>query len=427
MSGAGPVGVGPVGTRSVRNPWSGRRVLLGVSGGIAAYKIVQVARDLTQLGAAVDVVMTRGAQEFVGPMSFQGVTGRPVHLSLWDVDSAALHIRLGLEADVVLLAPATADLMARLAGGRADDLLSTTLLVTRAPVVVAPAMNDRMWSHPRTRANAETLQSMPGWRLVGPDTGPLAVGEGEGPGRMVSPERLVLETGRALSGTSALQGQHVLITAGPTREPLDSVRFLGNRSSGRMGLELAVEAWLRGARVTVVLGPGTLVEPDLPADSFAVERVESARDMLDATLEHARNAPVQIFAAAVSDYRPNAALDRKRKRNEGDWSLELTENPDVALESAKVGPEGVIRVGFALETDDLESAARSKMEAKDFDLVVANPAGETDAGFESTTNRGLLLVRGERDAHTLSSRSKADMASDILDAVELRLGGGGSP
>ncbi|TVP79701.1 MAG: bifunctional phosphopantothenoylcysteine decarboxylase/phosphopantothenate--cysteine ligase CoaBC, partial [Gemmatimonadales bacterium] len=385
---------------------------------IAAYKCVQLARDLTLLGAGVDVVLTRSARRFVGPTSFEGVTGRPVRTSLWKVDSAAEHIRLGSGAHVAIVAPATADLMARLAAGRADDLLTTTLLVTEAPVLVAPAMNDRMWADLRTRRNAGVLADLPGWRLVGPGTGALAVGEGRGAGRMVEPERLLLESGRALAGnTDPLSGRTVLVTTGGTREALDTVRFVGNRSTGQMGLEIALEAWLRGALVTVVQGPGGAVAPDLPEDSFRVVRVESAREMLEATLPEVPSADLQVYAAAVSDYRPEEAAATKRKRSDtGErWSVELVENPDIALRSREHSGPGSIRVGFALETEDLVESARDKRSRKGFDLVVANPAGRTDAGFESGTNRGFLV--GADDVTELPPDSKAAMAGRVLDAA----------
>src|SRR5688572_9266070 len=231
-----------------RRPWTGRRVVLGVTGGIAAYKVVQVARDLTRLGATVDVVMTPGAQRFVGPTSFEGVTGRPVLSEIFSqgpqtAGSAATHVRLGQQADVVCVAPATAEFLARAAQGRADDLLTTTLLVTRAPVVVCPAMNDRMFSHPQVRANLEHCRDRLGYRVAGPGVGPLAVGEAEGPGRMLEPAEIVEHVGRALGEADPLRGLKVLVTAGPTREPVDPVRFVGNRSSGKMGYAVAAAAW----------------------------------------------------------------------------------------------------------------------------------------------------------------------------------------
>ncbi|HSR42405.1 MAG TPA: bifunctional phosphopantothenoylcysteine decarboxylase/phosphopantothenate--cysteine ligase CoaBC, partial [Longimicrobiales bacterium] len=287
-----------------RRPWQGARVVLGVTGGIAAYKSVQLARDLTRCGAAVDVVLTDSATRFVRPLTFEGVTGRPVHTDLWSDPSAsegaALHIRLGLDADVVCVAPATADLVARAARGRASDLLGTVLLVTRAPVLLCPAMNDRMYGHPQVQANLAHLRDALGYRTVGPDVGPLAAGEGEGPGRMTEPEEILEHVGRALEPENALTGRTVLVTAGPTREPLDPVRYLGNRSSGLMGDALARGAWRRGAGVVLVSGPTSLAPPP----GVELLRVETAREMEREVRRRLPDADVAIFAAAVADFRP---------------------------------------------------------------------------------------------------------------------------
>jgi phosphopantothenoylcysteine decarboxylase / phosphopantothenate---cysteine ligase len=413
-------------------PWEGRRVVLAVTGGIACYKSVTVARDLTRLGAQVDVILTAAAGEFLRPLVFEGVTGRPVLDSLWSAEGTARHLRLAQEADVVLVAPATADLLARAAAGRADDLVSTVLLATRAPVLLAPAMNDRMWAHPQTRRNAEALREVSGYRLLGPARGPLAVGEGEGPGRMLEPEALVAHVGRALGSRAPWTEAHVLVTAGPTHEPLDAVRYLGNRSSGRMGFALAREAWLRGARVTLVTGPSALPDPEgadpesEAAPRLQVIRVRSAREMLEAAEAQAPTAHVQIFAAAVADFRPDTVHQGKRKRaesrgagGEGGWSVDLVENPDVAAATQGMGPEGALRVGFALETHDLVEHARGKLHAKGFHWIVANPADAADAGFESATNRGWILSRdGADDAEELPAASKEAFARAILDRVE---------
>jgi phosphopantothenoylcysteine decarboxylase/phosphopantothenate--cysteine ligase len=397
-----------------RPPWEGRRVVLGVTGGIAAYKAIQLARDLTRLGAQVDTILTRSANEFVRPLSFQAVTGRPVLDDLFSADGAALHIRLGLEADVVCVAPATADFIARAAQGRADDLLTTTLLATRAPVVVCPAMNDRMWSHPQTRANAAHLEDILGYRVVGPDQGPLAVGEGEGPGRLLEPEEIVEHVGRALGEQAPFMGRSVLVTAGPTREPVDPVRYLGNRSSGRMGFALALAAWRRGAAVTLVTGPSDL--PDPPG--IKTVRVETAREMQHAVLERVEESHLNLFAAAVSDFRPADPRDHKVKRSrDGETlTLQLEANPDVAAGSREHRREGAVTVGFALETEDLLENARLKMDRKGFDLVVANPANEADAGFEGENNRVVLLFP-DGEPITLPTLSKDEVAELILDRV----------
>ena len=397
-----------------RRPWEGRRIVLGVTGGIAAYKAVQLARDLTRLGAAVDTVLTVGAERFVRPLSFEGVTGRPSATELFSTEGAALHIKLGSEADVVCVAPATADLIARAAQGRADDLLATTLLATRAPVLICPAMNDRMYSHPQTQANLRHLQEALSYRVAGPGVGPLAADEGEGPGRMLEPHEIVEEIGRVLAEASPLRGKKVLITAGPTREGIDPVRFIGNRSSGRMGFALAAAAWRRGADVTVVAGPVPLPVP------YGVEvlNVETAREMLDCVSEHLPEADVSVFAAAVADYRPANPAEEKLKRADlgAEMTLKLTENPDVALETRAVRKTGSVSVGFALETKSLKENARAKLESKGFDLIVANEAEAEGAGFEVDTNR-VLLLGADRETEELPLLAKDEVAEVILDRV----------
>jgi phosphopantothenoylcysteine decarboxylase/phosphopantothenate--cysteine ligase len=386
---------------------------LGVTGGIAAYKSILLARRLTRLGAEVDVVLTRAANRFVTPLTFEGVTGRPVLTELFSVEGAARHILLGREADVVCVAPATADFLARAAQGRADDLLTTTLLVARAPVLLCPAMNDRMWDHPQVRSNTRHCEEELGYRILGPVAGPLAVGEADGPGRLVEPDVIVDHLGRFLSPAGPLSGATVLITSGPTREALDPVRYLGNRSTGRMGFALAEAAWRRGARVTVVSGPTSLPAPT----GVEVVPVESAREMAREVEERIGSAGVAIFAAAVADYRPASEPSaHKRKRERGDWTIELTENPDVAANAIPLMPKGGVAVGFALETDDLVAHAREKRLRKGFDLVVANPAGEPGAGFGTPTNRVTLIGDGEPE--DLPLLSKGEVAERILDRVE---------
>ncbi len=409
-----------------RRPWEGRRIVLGVTGGIAAYKAVQLARDLTRLGAEVDTVLTAGAQRFVQPLSFEGVTGRSAATELFSTEGAALHIKLGSEADVVCVAPATADLIARAAQGRADDLLTTTLLATRAPVVICPAMNDRMYSHPQTQANLRHMSQALSYRVAGPGTGPLAAGEGggpgsgpasgpaSGPGRMLEPHEIIEEIGRALSDESPLRGKSVLVTAGPTREALDPVRFIGNRSSGRMGFALAAAAWRRGADVKVVAGPVSLPAP------YGVEvfEVETAMEMLECVREHLPEADVSVFAAAVADYRPADTSKEKLKRVDvgPEMALTLLENPDVARSTLNMRKAGSVSVGFALETTSLLENARAKLESKSFDLIVANDADEEGAGFEADTNR-VTLLRGEGEIEELPLLAKDEVAEVILDRV----------
>ncbi|NJD19249.1 MAG: bifunctional phosphopantothenoylcysteine decarboxylase/phosphopantothenate--cysteine ligase CoaBC [Gemmatimonadetes bacterium] len=406
---------------SPRRPWAGRHVVLGITGGSAAYKSVQVARDLTRLGAVVDVVMTRSAQKFVAPLSFEGVTARPVLTDLFSGEGAALHIRLGREADVVCVAPATADFLARAAQGRADDLLCTTLLATRAPVVLCPAMNARMFAHPQVQANLAHARDLLGYRIAGPAEGLLAVGEGEGPGRMLEPWQIVEHIGRALGRDEVLCCRRVLVTAGPTREPVDPVRFLGNRSSGRMGYALAQAAWRRGAVVTLVTGPSAL---PLPEGVEAIP-VETAAQMLAAVEGVLTSADVSIFAAAVSDFRPEAALRHKLKRADtgGDLALRLTANPDIALRTRDLRKPGSVSVGFALETDDLLANARRKLEAKGFRLLVANDATEVGAGFEVDTNR-VTILDAAGGVEQLPLQSKDEVAEAVLDRVSSALAEG---
>ena len=393
---------------------------MGVTGGIAAYKSIQLARDLTRLGAQVDAVLTEGAQRFVAPLSFEGVTGRSALTDLFSAEGAALHVRLGREADVVCVAPATADFLARAAQGRADDLICTTLLATRAPVVLCPAMNDRMFAHPAVQENLAHLRDRLGYVIAGPAEGALAVGEGEGPGRMLEPEQIVEIVGRALGRDDAFVGRRVVVTAGPTREAIDPVRYVGNRSSGRMGFALARAAWRRGAAVTLVSGPSSL---DLPY-GVDVVKAETAEEMRDAVGDLAPSADVAIFAAAVADFRPVEARRGKVKREEtGDrLTVELTANPDVAAEALGARRPGSVAVGFALETSDLVANASKKLAKKGFDLVVANDAGEEGAGFEVATNRVTILGR-DTAPETLPLLSKDEVAEEILDRVRARLVG----
>ena len=397
-----------------RRPWEGRRVVLGVTGGIAAYKSVQLARDLSRLGAGVDVVLTRGATRFIEALTFEAVTGRRALSELFSAEGAALHIRLGTEADVVCVAPATADFIARAAHGRADDLLTTTLLATTAPVVICPAMNHRMYAHRQTGRNIAHVRDVLGYGIARPGVGPLAFGEGEGPGRMLEPSEIVQHVGRALTEDPFLAGKRVLITAGPTREPIDPVRFVGNRSSGKMGYALARAAWRRGADVLLVSGPTALDQPT------GVERVEvqTALELRDAVREAIPQADVVIFAAAVADYRPAEAREGKIKRADAgaEIQIELVTNPDVALETVSLRKAGARVVGFALESDDLVPNAHAKLERKAFDLIVANSAVEEEAGFESHTSRVTLI--GPRDAvDELPVLPKDEVAEAILDRI----------
>lgn len=396
-------------------PWNGRRVVLGVCGGVSAYKVVQVARDLSLYGAVVDVAPTEAARNFVAPLAFEGVTGRRPVSDPFSARGAAAHMQLARKADCVCVAPATADFMARAAAGRANDLPSAVLLATEAPVVLAPAMNHRMFVHPQTQANLAHLTETLGYGVVGPADGPLGAGEGAGRGRMVEPLDIVEAVGRALSRGSSLQGKQVLVTAGPTREPVDPVRYLGARSSGRMGYAMAASARRRGARVALVTGPCELTPPR----GVEVVAVETAAQMRDAVLARVADADVAVYAAAVSDYRPGSpAADKIRRESAGPaLDLRLVANPDIAAEAVPLAKAGAVSVGFALETSNLVEKARRKMTRKGFDLIVANSAGRENSGFGSATNEVTVLSRGGPPVE-LDLMTKAALADEVLDMVE---------
>ncbi len=404
-----------------RRPWEGRRVVLGVTGGIAAYKSVQLARDLTRLGARVDVVMSAGAREFIRPLSFRGVTGREVHTDMFAGSGPAAHISLGMEADAVVVAPATANFLSRAAQGSASDLITTTLLVTKAPVILCPAMNERMFSHPQTQENLRHLRDFIGYRIAGPAQGPLAYGEGTGPGRMLEPDEIVQHVGRALGTEAPWEGRRVLVTAGPTREPLDPVRFLGNRSSGRMGFALASAAWRRGAEVNLVTGPSAL--PDPPG--VTVIRVETGEEMKEEVHSSLPDADVLIFAAAVSDFRPGEASHQKLKRSPEGEGMEilLDPTPDIALSTLEARKTDAVALGFALETEDLLANAKKKLREKGFHLIAANSATEEDAGFDVDTNR-VTLLDTEGGVEELPVLPKEEVADKLLDRLTRFLQGG---
>ncbi len=402
-----------------RRPWRDRHVVLGVTGGIAAYKAVQLARDLTRLGACVDVVMTRAACEFVGPITFEALTGRAGLTELIEPGRALEHIRLAREADVVCVAPATADFIARAAIGRADDLLCAVLLATRSPVVVCPAMNDWMWSHPQTQNNVRHLQESLGYVLVGPTRGPLAQGEGEGEGRMEEPDAIVAHIGRALEGETPFSGRRVVVSAGPTREPVDAVRVISNRSSGRMGYEIAAAAWRRGADVVLIAGPSALEPPTGPQ----LLRVQTAEEMQTAVRRALTGADLLVMAAAPADFRPVVPAARKIHKEEAPASVELEPTPDILQSTRGHRPTAMITVGFALETDEGLTSARRKLQEKALDLIVLNRADEEGSGFETETNRVTLLDSGGTEER-LPLLPKADVAEAILDRLESLLPSG---
>ena len=401
-----------------QRPWKDSRIVLGVTGSIAAYKSIQVARDLTQLGAKVDVVLTKSAQYFAPPLSFEGVTGRPALTDLFSAEGAALHVRLGQDTDALCVAPATADFLSRAAQGRADDLICTTLLATQAPVVICPAMNSQMFAHAQVQANLDHLKSKLGYTIAGPTEGALAAGEADGPGRMIEPWQVVEHLGRALAGTSPLTGKQVLVTAGPTREPVDPVRYIGNRSSGRMGYAIAQAAWRRGAEVYLVSGPSWM-EPPVGVHLISVE---TALEMYDAVNHALPEMDVSVFAAAVADFRPDNPDDEKLKRadTEGDFAVSLTGNPDVAGDTVSRRKPGSVAVGFALETSDLIKNAEQKLIAKSFDLLVANDATDEESGFDVPTNR-VTIFSPERDPEEIPLMLKPSVAEVIIDRICDRL------
>ena len=396
-------------------PFDGRRVLLGVTGGIASYKAAWLARLLSQAGAEVDVVMTRAATEFITPLTFEALTGRAVYTDIFRQGGALDHIRLAQQAHAIVVAPATADFLARAAHGMAGDLLSAILLATEAPVVLVPAMNDKMWAHPQTRQNVAHLREL-GYAVVDPDDGPLAAGEGSGPGRMPEPESILAHAGRALEQKS-LAGRTVLVTAGATREAADPVRFLSNRSSGKMGVALAAAAWRRGATVRLVAGPIEVAPPVGPT----VVRVETADEMARAVATALPSSDVLLMAAAPADYKVAEPASSKMKRTRDARALELEPTSDILATTKKRRRNGAVIVGFALETENLEKGARAKLDSKGLDLVVANAAGEPDSGFSVDTNRAVLLGR-DGTSVKLPLMQKTELADVILDRVEGLLG-----
>lgn len=393
-------------------PFAGKRVLLGVTGGIAAYKAAELARLLSKAGAAVDVILTEGGSHFVAPTTFEALTGRAVRRSLWE--RALDHIELAKAADLAIVAPATADALARLALGRADDLLAATLLAYTGPVVVVPAMNTRMWEHPATQRNVASLREL-GHVIVGPDYGELAEAE-EGWGRMSEPHAILAHAGRALEGETPWTGRRAVVTAGPTREPVDDVRVLSNRSSGRMGFALAASLWRRGAAVELIHGPVTVPPPTGPA----LRAVETAQEMCDAVQRAVSDADALFMVAAVADFRPRERARGKLRRGDGAPTIELELAPDILGSVRGALPEHALAVGFALEDgggDDAIARAEAKRSEKNLDCVVVNPAAEEGAGFDVETNRVVLLFRdgGRVD---LPLASKAEIAEGILDHVE---------
>lgn len=395
--------------------FTGRTIVLGVGGGIAAYKACELARLLVKGGGAVRVAMTEAATRFVGPLTFQALTGAPPLTDVLDAsqDRTYGHLELGRAADLLVVAPATADLIARLRVGMANDAVTTVALACECPVLLAPAMNTRMWANPAVRENVAALEKR-GWRVVGPSSGALADGD-IGPGRLSEPEEIAAAAARLL-GPRDLTGRKVVVTAGPTREPIDPVRFVSNPSSGKMGFAVARVAARRGARVVLVSGPVEL--PDPP--KVKVVRVGAAEEMAAAVEEEADELDLFVAAAAVSDYRPRDSAAQKKKKGEEDETLVLTRTPDILAGVGKrhAGRAGApVIVGFAAETEGLLENAKKKLQAKKCDLVVANKVGRPGAGFSGDRNRVVLVGPGER---ANVEGTKEEVAEAILDwAVEL--------
>ncbi|HEX2042693.1 MAG TPA: bifunctional phosphopantothenoylcysteine decarboxylase/phosphopantothenate--cysteine ligase CoaBC [Acidimicrobiales bacterium] len=387
-------------------------MILGVCGGIAAYKAVEVCRRLVDAGAHVVPVMTADAQRFVGAVTLSALASEPVQTSLWDEADPIPHTRLGREADVIVVAPATARLLAAYAAGLADDLLTATLLATRAPVVVCPAMHAEMWEHPAVRHNVAVLRER-GVHIVEPAVGRLAGGE-EGPGRLAEADDIVAAVAAALTPQD-LAGRKVLVTAGGTREPIDAVRFVGNRSSGKQGHALAAEAAARGARVTLVTAAD---RP--PPPGVEVVAVQTAAEMEQAVLERAAQADVVLMAAAVADFRPRRPAAGKLPKSEGVPALELEATPDILAGVAHTRGPGQVLVGFAAETTDLVERATAKLRAKGLDLVVANDVSAPDAGFDTDTNRAVVIEADGRvtDVPLVDKRA---LAATVLDVVARQL------
>jgi len=399
-------------------PFDGRRVILGVTGGIACYKAITLARLLSQAGAVVDVIMSRAAREFIGPITFEAVTGRPVASEILEAGHALAHIRLAKEAELVIVAPATADFLARAAQGRADDQLTAVLLATRAPVMIAPAMNDGMWSHPAVLHNAQTVRAR-GHTVLDPATGPLAFGEGIGPGRLPEPETLLAHAGRLLETARGLAGCRLLITAGPTREPLDPVRYLTNYSSGRMGVALAAAAWRRGADVTLVHGP---LQVSLPIGVHCVP-VTTTAEMHAAVAAVLPDVDALIMAAAPADFRPRSVSGQKIKKGGDMPTIALEHTEDILASTRTLRRHDAVVMGFALETNDVESNALEKMQRKGLDIIIANDATEEGAGFGTDTNRVTIFdATGAREAPPLMPKTVlADLLLDrLFQALERR-------
>ncbi len=405
----------PLGPR----PLDGRRILLGVTGGIAAYKSPALLRVLQNLGADVEVIATRAALEFVTPLTLATLSGHPVRSEIFELTPAGIaHTEAARGVDLALVAPATADFIGRLAGGLADQLLLTALMASSVPVLLCPSMNVEMWDNPLVQANLARLRELPRYHIVEPDAGWLAC-RVEGRGRLPEPEVIARYAVRLLSRTD-LRGRRVVVTAGPTRERFDPVRFLSNRSTGKMGVALAEAAWERGAEVVLIRGPGSVPAPH----GVREVAIESTRDLLAAVLEETREAHALVMAAAPADFRPATLADHKLKKTDG-ATLDLVANPDILATLARERP-GLFRLGFAAETRDFERNAADKAVRKGLDLIFVNDVGATATrtGFEVDTNGGWLLDGAGARVAEIPVAAKHLVAHSLLDHVSARIDGG---
>jgi phosphopantothenoylcysteine decarboxylase/phosphopantothenate--cysteine ligase len=400
----------------------GRFIVLAVTGSIASYKSIELARRLVQAGATVQVVMSRSATEFVQPLTFQALTYRPVEVEMFQIqdERAAGHVAMGREADVVVVAPATAHVLARLANGMADDLIATTVLATAAPVIVAPAMETHMWQNAATRENVARLVAR-GVRVVEPESGPLASGD-VGPGRLASLERIEAAIAEALSANAALAGRKVIVTAGPTVEAIDPVRFVSNRSSGKMGYAIAQAAKDAGADVTLVTGPTALAAPK----GVRTITIESAEEMKDAVLALLPGTDAVVMAAAVADYRPSEVQQRKLKKRDvgSELTIHLTENPDLLRAIVAARPSKTLIVGFKAETGDATAEAARMLREKKLDLVVANDITDPGSVFGSDTDR-VTFVSAD-GAEPLPLLAKTEVARRLVAKLATRMGAAGA-
>ncbi len=388
---------------------SGKCVVLGVTGGIAAYKACEIVSRLKKLHANVRVVMTEHACRFVAPLSFETLSGNQVFTSQFDKNWEIEHISLAKSADVMLIAPATANVIGKMANGIADDLMSTTVMAMTAPIMIAPAMNCAMWRNAAAQQNIKTLMDR-GVRFVGPESGFLACGDTD-VGRMSEPEKIVGEIVRLLTREKDLIGKHVMVTAGPTREMLDPVRFLSNRSTGKMGYAIAEAARDRGARVTLVSGPVNLA----PVPGVEMVNIQSTLELYDQVTARAKSADVVVQAAAPADFRPESVSETKIKKTGDDMTLRMIPNPDIAAQLGRDKHEGQVLVAFAAETNDVLENAQKKLVKKNADMIVANDVTMPGAGFAGNTNCVTLITR--EDMESLPMMSKRDVADAILDRV----------